>query len=136
MDPLSLAEKVLTTTDVAFLATCDGDEPRVRPVNIALREGFHLWIASYTAWGKVGQLRQNSNVEVCVMIDTGAHVRIVGHGYIRESEEDRRRILEGFPLMQRYFKDPSDPNYTLIEVVPEKVTVKDAWRLEYKTVPL
>ena len=135
-DPRSLAEEVLSGTDVAFLATSDGDQPRVRPVNIALREGLNLWIASYTAWGKVSQLRRNPKVEVSVMLDSGAHVRIVGRGLIREAAEDRRRVLDAFPLMQRYFSDPDDPDYTLIEVVPEEVGVKDAWALEYQRVPL
>lgn len=136
MDPRTLAEEILSATDVAHLATCDGDQPRVRPVNYALREGLNLWIASYTFWGKVGQLQRNSKVEVVVMLDSGAHVRIEGHGYIRDSDHDRRRVWEAFPLMQRFFKDPADPDYTLIEIVPEKVGVKDAWKLEYQEVPL
>src|SRR5262249_42078963 len=36
MTPQALAERILTSTDVAFLATCDADQPRVRPVNVAL----------------------------------------------------------------------------------------------------
>lgn len=134
MTPHDLAERVLNSTDVAFLATCDGAKPRVRPVNVALREGFHLWIASYSHWGKVGQLQANPHVEVTVMEPTGAHVRIVGRGVIHDDVAVKGRILAAFPLMQRYFKDPADPTYTLIEIVPEIVTVKDAWDLEYDRV--
>lgn len=136
MDARDLAEKVLSSTDVAFLATCDGDQPRVRPVNIALCDGMNLWIASYTNWGKVGQLERNPKVEVNVLVDSGAHVRIVGRGLIRDSADDRRRVFEAFPLMQRYFSDPTDPDYTLIEVVADQVGVKDGWELEYRDVPL
>lgn len=136
MLPRELAERVLSSTDVGFLATCDGDEPRVRPLNIALREGLTLWIASYSYWGKVGQLRRNPNCEITVMEDSGAHVRIVGKGLIRESTDDKQRVYEAFPLMEKYFDDPADPEYTLIEIVPAKVTVKDAWDLEYRDVPL
>lgn len=136
MDARALAEKVLSSTDVAFLATCDGRQPRLRPVNVALREGLTLWIASYSFWGKVGQLRDNDRVEVCVMEDTGDHVRIVGRGLIRESMADKRRIFEAFPLMRHYFSTPEDPQYTLIEIVPEAVTVKGAWELDYRDVPL
>ena len=32
-----IAEEVLSGTDVGWLATCDGDQPRVRPLNIAIR---------------------------------------------------------------------------------------------------
>ena len=118
------------------MATCEGDQPRVRPVNIALVEGLTLWIASYTRWGKVRQLRENSKVEITVLLDSGAHVRIEGRGLISESEDDRRRVFEAFPLMQRYFADPTHADYTLIEVVPVKVGVKDGWDLEYQDVPL
>lgn len=131
-----LVETVFAATDVAFLATCDGDQPRVRPVNIAMREGLTLWIASYSYWGKVGQLERNPKVEVSVMAASGAHVRIEGAGLIRDSLELKRRVLEGFPLMRQYFADPADPEYTLIEIVPRKVGVKDAWDLEYRDVPL
>jgi len=103
---------------------------------VALRDGFTLWIASYTFWGKVSQLQQNPKLEVCVMESTGAHVRIVGRGMIRESMRDRIRVYEAFPLMQRYFQDPADPDYTLIEIIPDSVTVKSAWDLDYQEVPL
>jgi uncharacterized pyridoxamine 5'-phosphate oxidase family protein len=136
MDPKTLAEHVLSTTDVAFLATCDGDQPRVRPVNIALREGFTLWIASYAFWGKVHQLQHNAHVEVCVMESTGAHVRIVGYGVICEDPAQKRHVYNAFPLMQSYFPDPAHPQYTLIEIVPEVITVKGAWEMEYHDVPL
>ncbi len=136
MNPRELAEEVFGGTDVAFLATNDGDQPRVRPVNIAMREGLTLWIASYTYWGKVGQLQKNPKVEVAVLVESGAHVRIEGQGRIHESLELKRKVLETFPLMQNYFADPADPQYTLIEIVPEKVGVKDAWDLEYAEVPL
>jgi len=136
MTPQTLAERILTSSDVAFLATCDDDQPRVRPVNVALREGFTLWIASYAFWGKVTQLQHNAKVEVCVMESTGAHVRIVGQGLIREDMEDKRRIYEAFPLMRHYFPSVTDPQYTLIEIVPASVTVKDAWELDYHDVPL
>ena len=136
MDPRALAEKVLSSSDVAFLATCDGDQPRVRPVSIALCEGMNLWIATYTNWNKVGQLQRNPRVEVIVLVDSGALVRIVGRGLIRDSAEDRRRVFEAFPLIRRYFSDPSDPDYTLIEVVADQVGVKDGWELEYRKVPL
>jgi uncharacterized pyridoxamine 5'-phosphate oxidase family protein len=136
MEPRELADRILASTDVAFLATCDGDQPRVRPLNIALYEGLNLWIASYTEWGKVGQLQRNPKVEVNVMLDSGAHIRMVGRGHIRDAEADRRRVFEGFPLMQRYFADWNDPAYTLIEIVPEEVGVKEGWELEYRVVPL
>jgi uncharacterized pyridoxamine 5'-phosphate oxidase family protein len=136
MDPRSLAEQILTSTDVAFLATCDGDQPCVRPVNVALREGFTLWIASYAFWGKVRQLQQNVKVEVCVMESTGAHVRIVGQGLIRADMTDKQRVFDAFPLMRHYFPNAADPNYTLIEIVPAAISVKGAWELDYHDVPL
>jgi uncharacterized pyridoxamine 5'-phosphate oxidase family protein len=136
MDPKTLAEHILASTDVAFLATCEGDQPRVRPVNVALREDFTLWIASYTFWGKVAQLQKNTKVELCVMESTGAHVRIVGQGLIREDMEEKRRVYEAFPLMRHYFPSATDLNYTLIEIVPASVTVKGAWELDYHDVPL
>lgn len=136
MDAREVAEKILTSTDIGFLATCDGDQPHVRPLNIAMREGLTLWIASYSYWGKVGQLERNPKVEMTLMEDGGAHIRIVGRGLIRESAEDKRRVFDAFPLMKKYFDDPSDPEYALIEIVPEEVTVKDAWDLEYRQVPL
>lgn len=136
LEPQALAEKVFAETDVAFLATCEGDQPRVRPVNIAMREGMTLWVASYSYWGKVGQLQKNPKVEVNVLVDSGAHVRIEGRGFIRDSPEQKRRVFDAFPLMRRYFEDPADPQYALIEIVPDKVGVKDAWDLEYRPVPL
>jgi len=127
----ALAERILTDNDVAFLATNEGDQPRVRPLNIARRDGLTLWVASYSYWGKVGQLQANPKMEVCVLDPGGAHVRIVGKGYIRDDPAVRRQAFDEFPLMKRYFTSAEDEEYTLIELVCEEAWVKDAWDLEY-----
>lgn len=130
-DPRTLAERILDENDVAHLATCEGDQPRVRPLNVARRDGLTLWIASYAHWGKVGQLRANPKIEVCVVDPGGAHVRIEGRGYVRDDPELRRQAWDAFPLMRRYFASADAEEYALIELVPDRAWVKDAWDLEY-----
>jgi hypothetical protein len=50
--------------------------------------------------------------------------------------EEKRRVYEAFPLLRYYCPSATDPNYTLIEIVPASVTVKGAWTLDYHDVPL
>ena len=39
-------------------------------------------------------------------------------------------------MMQRYFADPADPDYALLEFCAQRVRVKDGWELEYREVPV
>ncbi len=136
-DSRDLANEVLNRCPEGFLATFDGKSARVRPVSIAgIGSDYTLYIASFTVWHKVEQIRKFPFVEVSFMDEKKRSLRIEGKASIIEDQETRNKIHKEFTLIGKYLPDPCDPNYTLIEIRPIKARIKDTWELEYRKVPI
>ncbi len=133
-DALALALELLKTVPEADLATCEGSQPRVRPVSIAAVEGAELYVASFAHWGKVAEVAANPRVELSYMDAAKRHLRLTGKAALVEDEAEKRRLWEAFPMMQGYFAQPDDPGYALLRITVERARVKDTWELEYREV--
>lgn len=129
-----LALELLRTVPEADLATCEGDQPRVRPVSIAAVEGSDVFVASFAHWGKVAEVTANPRVELSFMDAQKRHVRLTGTATLVGEASEKHRIWESFPMMQGYFPTADDPRYALLRVEVARVRVKDAWELEYREV--
>ncbi|MEA3474972.1 MAG: pyridoxamine 5'-phosphate oxidase family protein [Candidatus Cloacimonadota bacterium] len=46
----------------AYLATCDEDQPRVRPVSPMVEDNLSVWVTTYRSSRKLKQMRQNPNI--------------------------------------------------------------------------
>jgi len=134
VDARSLALDLLHRLREAHLATCEGDQPRVRPLSVALVEGPTLYLASFHHWGKVSEIAANPRTEISYVDGGGRHLRLTGCATLREEPELKEKVYLAFPLIQRYFTGPADPRYSLIEFRAERVRVKDAWELEYREI--
>jgi len=124
--------KFQTACKAAFLATIEGDQPRVRPVSPAAVDGNVIWIATFAASDKVAQLRTNPAAEVCYMADTHEHLRLRGHCEFVNDADTKRRLWEGYPLMQRYFTTPDHPQYVLLKFVAAEAMTMPAMAIQYE----
>ena len=64
----------LTAVPAWYLATCEGDQPRVRPFSFVMREGDTLWFCTATNKDVYHQLQQNPKFELSAWKP--------GHGWI------------------------------------------------------
>jgi uncharacterized pyridoxamine 5'-phosphate oxidase family protein len=131
---LELVQTLLRSVPEAHFATVDGDQPRVRPVSIARVQGDRIWFASFRRWGKIAEIQVNPRSELSFVDTRGRHLRLTGTALLEEGAQIKRQVWDSFAMMQRYFPDPSDPGYALIEFRVERVRVKDAWELDYREV--
>lgn len=102
-----------------FLATCEGDQPRVRPVAmIYFNDKF--WILTQANSAKVKQTKDNNNIEFCLLLkkgDNSGYIRGAGEAIIVQDMETKRLLATNVPFFKNYWKDADDPNYTLLEIV-------------------
>ena len=64
-----LAQALVAGDRFPLLATCDGDQPRVRPISPVKTEGFTVWIANLRQYHKTEEIAANPRVELCY-VDT------------------------------------------------------------------
>ena len=109
---------LLKPSQCVYLATAEGDQPRVRPVTL-LDIDRKFWIATGRQSAKARQMLRNPNVEFCLPLTetsgTG-YLRIAGVATAEEDPETRRRIGDQISFLREYWSGPDDPNVTLIRI--------------------
>ena len=109
---------LLKPSQCVYLATAEGDQPRVRPVTL-LDIDRKFWIATGRRSAKARQMLRNPNVEFCLPLTetsgTG-YLRIAGVATAEEDPETRRRIGDQISFLREYWSGPDDPNVTLIRI--------------------
>jgi uncharacterized pyridoxamine 5'-phosphate oxidase family protein len=104
-----------------FLATIEGNQPRVRPVTlIYLRDDFYVATGSSDA--KTSQIQKNPRVEFGLLVEKGESrgtIRAECIASLVKDTEIRTHIFEKIPFMKEFFKTPKDPKYALIKLEPK-----------------
>src|SRR3954463_5022243 len=77
-DLLARAQAVIKGAKFPFLATMDGDQPRLRPVSPVRVDGFTIYVANLRSYGKTHEIAANHKVELCYLNDSHDQVRITG----------------------------------------------------------
>src|SRR4051794_14159446 len=73
-----LARAVIAADRFPYLATIDGDQPRLRPVSPVRTDGFTIYVANLRDYHKTVEIAANPKVELCYLDDTHNQVRITG----------------------------------------------------------
>jgi general stress protein 26 len=111
----------LKDCQVVFLATVDGDQPRVRPVTL-MRKDNSLFTVSMLKNAKVDQIRKNPKAEFAFSIpDIGFNaIRVECTAEVIDDEKIRAEIY-------------NSPEHALIKLAPTKFTVLIPPSLEVAT---
>ena len=100
--------KFLKEAQVYYLATADGDKPKVRPFGTAHIFEGRLYIQTGKSKNVSKQIKANPNVEVCAFKD-GAWLRVSGKLVEDDRAEARRSMLDAYPELRRMY-DENDGN--------------------------
>lgn len=97
----------LKTCGVYYLATMDGDQPRVRPFGtIDLFEG-KLYIQTGKVKAVSKQLQANPKAEICAFAD-GKWVRIAGKLVRDDRVEAKKHMLDNYPNLRSMYSENDD----------------------------
>ena len=108
---MEAAEKVcafLEEAQVYYLATAEGDQPRVRPFGTALVYEGKLYIQTGKAKPVSKQLTQNPRAEICAF-HQGQWVRVWGKLINDDRREVKVAMLDKYPNLKAMY-DPDDGN--------------------------
>ena len=131
-----LARKVLQKAPFPFLASMDGEQPRVRPVSPVRTDGFTVYVANLRFYHKTREIAANPNVELCYMDDGHDQVRIAGKAEVVTERELLESIWAENPLLRKYLGTLDNPDLIVYRIRPSSVRYMREWALEYVDVPL
>ncbi len=95
-------EKFLKEADIYYLATADGDQPRVRPFGTAHIFDGRLYIQTGKIKDVYKQLKANPKAEICAFIKD-RWLRVSGELVEDDRREARQSMLDAYPSLQSMY---------------------------------
>lgn len=126
------ALSIIEDVRIFFLASIDGDNPRLRPMTRLYHDGFCIWSCSHKDTAKLKQFRSNPMVEACFLDQSNRHLRVLGAVEILEGEVD----WDAIPFKRGDLPMLEDPDYILLKIFPKEVRMLNDWSLDYKNIPI
>ena len=136
--PVDLIQQALTVIQsdrLPYLATVEGDQPRLRPIAPVKTDGFIVYIANLRAYGKTSEIEANPRVELCYLDGHNDQVRITGIAEVVTDPQLKQEVWASSPYIHKYMGDPDNPDFILYRVVPTRVRFMKEWALTYREVP-
>jgi general stress protein 26 len=109
----------------ANLATCDGDQPRVRIVSPVVEDDMSIWVTTRSTSRKVKQLQENP--KICLAFveppEGDKSVTVIGEASIVPDLEKRRRIwkLAPFDLYEHFPDGPDSDDFCLLRIMVNRI---------------
>ncbi|MBW3599763.1 MAG: pyridoxamine 5'-phosphate oxidase family protein [Planctomycetes bacterium] len=132
----SLALEVIRADRFPYLATIDGDQPRLRPVSPVRTDGFTVYVANLRFYDKTAQIEANPKVELCYLDDHHNQVRLTGAAEVVTDRPLLQEIWDANPLMRQYLGTLDNPDLIVYRITPTRVRYMKEWALQYSSVPL
>lgn len=121
----------------AYLATCDGGQPRVRPVSPIVEDNMSVWVTTYSTSRKVKQIRQNPKICLAfVEQPRGDKTAIViGEAKIIPNLDEKKKVwdLATFDLSEHFPNGPDSNEFCLLKIIIKKIEWRDSWTSKAKT---
>jgi general stress protein 26 len=139
LEPPQLMDRalaVIAADRFPYLATLDGDQPRVRPVSPVRTDGFTVYVANLRAYGKTAEIAANPRVELCYLDDAHDQVRITAVAEVVTDRALLEEIWQANALLRRYLGSLDNPELIVYRMRPNRVRYMREWALEYHEVPL
>lgn len=131
-----LALGVVQADRFPYLATIDGDQPRLRPVSPVRTDEFTVYVANLRSYHKTAEIEANPKVELGYLDDHHDQVRITG---VAERVTDRALLEEIWaanPLLRQYLGTLDNPELIVYRIRPNRVQYMKEWALNYYEVPI
>lgn len=93
----------LKEAEIYYLATVEGDQPRVRPFGTAHVFEGKLYIQTGKVKDVSKQLHQNPKAEICAF-KNGEWLRVSGKLIEDDRNEARQSMLDAYPSLQKMYK--------------------------------
>ena len=103
-----------------FLATIEGDQPRVRPVTLIHLKN-KLFVTTGSNDAKVKQIKRNPKTEFCLLLekdDRKGTIRAECEATIIKDKDVKTDVYNNISFAKEFWGNPEDPNFTVIGLQP------------------
>ncbi|MCG3222199.1 MAG: pyridoxamine 5'-phosphate oxidase family protein [Candidatus Heimdallarchaeota archaeon] len=116
-----------------YLATTEGDQPRVRPMALIYHKEI-CWCCSISGRPKIKQIIDNNKIEFAINAldkEEFSTIRGSGKAVLVEDLETKKELSEVIPWFSGYWKSYDNPEFTLFRMDIERIEVQIPKRREF-----
>ncbi len=133
---LEIIQQMILDAGMGYLATCDGDQPRVRAMMPVLADDGRLLMATFPHMKKIGQISKNPKIEICFVDRKLSHCRFEGKAEVSKDIGLKEELWNKQMMLRQFFSGPEDVNFVLIVVTPVKIRMMNIGDKDYTEVKL
>ena len=112
----------LKSAGTYYLATVEGDQPRVRPFGFTMIFEDKLYFGMGTHKESYKQVKANPNVEICAMNPDGSFMRVKGVAHFDLRPEVQAHMFEVAPSLRKLYNEENgmvQATFYLSDIVAE-----------------
>jgi uncharacterized pyridoxamine 5'-phosphate oxidase family protein len=99
----------LTETKTFYLATVEGDKPKVRPFGFVMEFEGKLYFGTNESKPSFMQLKANPNIEISATNANNEWLRLSGEAVFDTRPEVKARVFEVAPYLRGMYDNPDSP---------------------------
>jgi len=126
-----IVSKMMEYSIRAYLATCDGDQPRVRPVSPVVEDDMSIWVTTGATSRKVKQIRQNPKICLAFVEQPNGDkaATVIGEARIIPDIKEKNRVwkLANFDLWEHFPNGPDSDDFCLLKIVIKRIEWRETW---------
>jgi uncharacterized pyridoxamine 5'-phosphate oxidase family protein len=92
-----------------FVATADGDQPRVRPFGAVLEHGERIYFCTGNQKEFYKQCVKNPKTEICACNENGQWLRITGSIVFEKNTDVKRKFFDAMPGLGHIYQSADSP---------------------------
>lgn len=126
----------LTGCKVFYLATTDGDKPKVRPFGFVMEYGGRLYFTTSEIKPSYMQLTNNPNLEISASNADSDWIRLSGKAVFDRRPEVKEKAFEIAPFLKEMYGAPDSPALALFYVDEGEAIISSMSGRPSKTIKL
>ena len=112
----------LQENKIFYVATIDGDKPRVRPFGLVVKHEGKLYFCTSNAKPVYRQLQASPQVEICATSPAMEWGRIAGKAVFDSNLDAKRKAFEQMPMLADIYGNPENPAFEVFYLADAEVT--------------
>jgi uncharacterized pyridoxamine 5'-phosphate oxidase family protein len=106
----------LLKNKVFYIATTEGDQPRVRPFGFSMEYEGKLYFCTSNQKNVYHQLEKNPKFELCAMESKGDWLRLSGEAVFSDDKEAKKKAFSESPRLQELYESENNDSFALFYV--------------------
>ncbi|AKL98502.1 pyridoxamine 5'-phosphate oxidase family protein [Endomicrobium proavitum] len=117
--------KFLQEAKVFYIATIDGNQPRVRPFGIALNIDGKLSLCTGSYKNVYKQIEKNPNTELSAVTADGKWIRVSGLLVNVTNEANQQKFFAAAPMLNEIYSGDKRKDFTILSFKTGAATIED-----------